>query len=418
MFDSDSWQEIFATIKKNKLRTALTCFGVFWGIFMLVVMIGSGNGLSNGILKDFAGTATNSFFCWAQKTSKPYKGMKPGRNFNFNNDDTKALKQLPELAVVAPMNQLGNYEGTNNVVRGLKNGGFEVSGVYPELRKIEATNIKAGRFLNQNDIDDKRKVAVIGKRVQEILFEKDENPIGEYIRVQGVYFRVVGVTEPASGGDRGREAGEKVQIPFTTFQQAFNYGDIVGWYAIMASKGVPATKAEDMALALLRERHKVAPDDAIAIGHWNMEKEFNKLNGLFAGISGLVWIVGTGTLLAGIIGVSNIMLIVVKERTKEIGIRRAIGAPPGHIVRQLILESVFLTTIAGYVGLILSIALMEGVSSMLASDDSSMFTNPTIDLNVALTALAILIGAGALAGLIPARKAIAIPPVEALRYDN
>jgi putative ABC transport system permease protein len=418
MFDSDSWQEIFATIKKNKLRTALTCFGVFWGIFMLVVMIGSGNGLSNGILKDFAGTATNSFFCWAQKTSKPYKGMKPGRNFNFNNDDTKALKQLPELAVVAPMNQLGNYEGTNNVVRGLKNGGFEVSGVYPELRKIEATNIKAGRFLNQNDIDDKRKVAVIGKRVQEILFEKNENPIGEYIRVQGVYFRVVGVTEPASGGERGREAGEKVQIPFTTFQQAFNYGDIVGWYAIMASKGVPATKAEDMALALLRERHKVAPDDAIAIGHWNMEKEFNKLNGLFAGISGLVWIVGTGTLLAGIIGVSNIMLIVVKERTKEIGIRRAIGAPPGHIVRQLILESVFLTTIAGYVGLILSIALMEGVSSMLASDDSSMFTNPTIDLNVALTALAILIGAGALAGLIPARKAIAIPPVEALRYDN
>jgi len=400
------------------LRTALTCFGVFWGIFMLVVMIGSGNGLSNGILKDFAGTATNSFFCWAQKTSKPYKGMKPGRNFNFNNDDTKALKQLPELAVVAPMNQLGNYEGTNNVVRGLNNGGFEVSGVYPELRKIEATNIKAGRFLNQNDIDDKRKVAVIGKRVQEILFEKDENPIGEYIRVQGVYFRVVGVTEPASGGERGREAGEKVQIPFTTFQQAFNYGDIVGWYAIMASKGVPATKAEDMALALLRERHKVAPDDAIAIGHWNMEKEFNKLNGLFAGISGLVWIVGTGTLLAGIIGVSNIMLIVVKERTKEIGIRRAIGAPPGHIVRQLILESVFLTTIAGYVGLILSIALMEGVSSMLASDDSSMFTNPTIDLNVALTALAILIGAGALAGLIPARKAIAIPPVEALRYDN
>jgi putative ABC transport system permease protein len=418
MFDSDSWQEIFATIKKNKLRTALTCFGVFWGIFMLVVMIGSGNGLSNGILKDFAGTATNSFFCWAQKTSKPYKGMKPGRNFNFNNDDTKALKQLPELAVVAPMNQLGNYEGTNNVVRGLKNGGFEVSGVYPELRKIEATTIKAGRFLNQNDIDDKRKVAVIGKRVQEILFEKDENPIGEYIRVQGVYFRVVGVTEPASGGERGREAGEKVQIPFTTFQQAFNYGDIVGWYAIMAAKGVPATKAEDMALALLRERHKVAPDDAIAIGHWNMEKEFNKLNGLFAGISGLVWIVGTGTLLAGIIGVSNIMLIVVKERTKEIGIRRAIGAPPGHIVRQLILESVFLTTIAGYVGLILSIALMEGVSSMLASDDSSMFTNPTIDLNVALTALAILIGAGALAGLIPARKAIAIPPVEALRYDN
>lgn len=418
MFDTDSWQEIFATIKKNKLRTFLTCFGVFWGIFMLVVMLGSGSGLRNGILKDFSGTATNSFFCWAQKTSKPYKGMKPGRNFNFNNEDTRALKNIPELGVVAPMNQLGNYQGTNNVVRGLKNGGFEVSGIYPELRKIEATTLTSGRFLNQNDIVQKRKVAVIGKRVREILFEKDENPIGEYIRVQGVYFRVIGVTEPASGGERGREAGEKVQIPFTTFQQAFNYGDIVGWYAIMSKAGVPASVAEDKALAVLRERHKVAPDDAIAIGHWNMEKEFNKLSGLFTGIEGLVWVVGTGTLLAGIIGVSNIMLIVVKERTKEIGIRRAIGAPPMNIVRQLILESVFLTTIAGYIGLVLSIALMEGIASVLPEDDGSMFTNPTIDLNVALTALTILVVAGALAGLIPARKAIAIPPVEALRYEN
>lgn len=418
MFDADSWQEIFATIKKNKLRTFLTCFGVFWGIFMLVVMLGSGSGLRNGILKDFAGTATNSFFCWAQKTSKPYKGMKPGRNFNFNNEDTKALKTLKELGVVAPMNQLGNYEGTNNVVRGLKNGGFEVSGIYPDLRKIEATRITSGRFINQNDIDQKRKVAVIGKRVREVLFNKDENPIGDYIRVQGVYFRVIGVTEPASGGDRGREAGEKVQIPFTTFQQAFNYGDIVGWYAIMAAPGVKATEAEDKALAVLRERHKVAPDDAIAIGHWNMEKEFDKLSGLFTGIEGLVWVVGIGTLLAGIIGVSNIMLIVVKERTKEIGIRRAIGAPPSNIVRQLILESVFLTTIAGYVGLVLSVALMEGIASVLPDDDNSMFTNPTIDFNIAVTALCILVCAGALAGLIPARKAIAIPPVEALRYEN
>ncbi len=418
MFDSDSWQEIFATIRKNKLRTFLTCFGVFWGIFMLVVMIGSGNGLSNGILSDFAGTATNSFFCWAQKTSKPYKGMKPGRNFNFHNGDITALKSLPELAVVVPMNQLGNYEGTNNVVRGTKNGGFEVSGTYPEVKQIEETRIKSGRFLNQNDIDDKRKVAVIGKRVQEVLFSKDENPIGDYIRINGVYFRVVGVTEPASSGDRGREQSERVQIPFTTFQQAFNYGDIVGWFAVMAAKGTPATEAEEKALALLRERHKIAPDDPIAIGHWNMEKEFNKLNGLFSGISGLVWIVGIGTLLAGIIGVSNIMLIVVKERTKEIGIRRAIGAPPGHIVKQLIIESVFLTTLAGYIGLVLSVALMEGIAAALPNDEGGMFSNPTIDFNAALTALTILIVAGALAGLIPARKAIRIPPVEALRYDN
>ncbi|MBK9402731.1 MAG: ABC transporter permease [Bacteroidetes bacterium] len=418
MFDSDSWQEIFATIRKNKLRTFLTCFGVFWGIFMLVVMIGSGNGLSNGILSDFAGTATNSFFCWAQKTSKPYKGMKPGRNFNFNNEDTKALKKIPELAVVAPMNQLGNYQGTNNVVYNMKSGGFGVSGVYPELTRIEETKLKDGRFLNQNDITEKRKVAVIGKRVQDVLFEGVANPIGEYIRINGVYFKVIGITQPASSGERGKEQGETVYIPFSTFQQAFNYGDVVGWYAVMSANNVPASEAEDKVLAVLRERHKIAPNDPIAIGHWNMEKEFNKLNGLFSGISGLVWIVGIGTLLAGIIGVSNIMLIVVKERTKEIGIRRAIGAPPSHIVRQLIIESVFLTTIAGYIGLVLSVALMEGVAAAIPEGEGGMFSNPTIDLNAALTALTILIVAGALAGLIPARKAVKIPPVEALRYDN
>jgi putative ABC transport system permease protein len=205
---------------------------------------------------------------------------------------------------------------------------------------------------------------------------------------------------------------------FSTFQQAFNYGDIVGWYAVMASKNISASVAEEKTLAILRERHKVSPDDANAIGHWNMETEFKKMSGLFSGISGLVWIVGIGTLLAGIIGVSNIMLIVVKERTKEIGIRRALGAPPIHIVRQLILESVFLTTIAGYIGLVLSIGLTEAIASAIPKDEGGMFTNPTIDLDVALIALGILIVAGAIAGFIPAKKAIAIPPVEALRYDN
>lgn len=418
MFDSDGWQEIFATIKKNKLRTFLTCFGVFWGIFMLVVMLGSGNGLSNGIMNDFAGTATNSFFCWTQRTSKAYKGMKPGRSFNFNNEDTRALKQLPELAVVAPMNQLGNYDGTNNVVRGTKNGGFPVSGVYPELPQIEKVNMGKGRYINYNDINDRRKVAVIGKRVREILFSKEEEPIGEYIRINGVYFRVIGLTNPAASGGRGDEQNNAVHIPFTTFQQAFNYGNVVGWYAIMAEEGIAASVAEEKALALLRDRHKIAPDDNMAIGHWNMEKEFNKLSGLFAGISGLVWVVGIGTLLAGVIGVSNIMLIVVKERTREIGIRRAIGARPYIIIRQLITESVFLTLAAGYLGLVLSVALMEGVAAAIPKGEGGMFSNPTIDINAALIALTILVVAGALAGYFPARKALSIPPVDALRYEN
>lgn len=417
MFNRDSWQEIFATIKKNKLRTFLTCFGVFWGIFMLVIMIGSGNGLRNGILNGFNGTATNSFFCWTQRTSKPYKGMKPARSFNFNNSDYVALKQLPELDVVAPMNRLGGYGSSNNVVRGLKTGNFTVSGVYPEVSKIETVKIKEGRNLNQNDLTQKRKVCVIGKRVKELLFNKDENALGDYIRINGVYFRVIGVSEPAASGDNGREQAESVNVPFSTFQQAFNYGDVVGWFAVTAKKGVPATEAEEKAIALLRERHKIAPDDLLAIGHWNMEKEYNKLNGLFSGIELLVWIVGTGTLIAGIIGVSNIMLIIVKERTKEIGIKRAIGAPPSAIVGQLILESVFLTAIAGYIGMVVSIILLEVVNKVIPVDENSMFLNPGVDVSVAFTALAILIIAGALAGLIPAKKAIAISPVEALRAD-
>jgi len=417
MFDRDAWQEIFATIKKNKLRTFLTCFGVYWGIFMLVVMLGAGNGLRNGILAGFNGTATNSFFCWAQKTSKPYKGMKPGRNFNFTNDDFKALRQLPELDIIAPMNRLGGYGSSNNVVRGLKTGNYQVSGVYPEVNQIEKVDLTEGRFLNYNDILQRRKVCVIGKRVREILFKPTENPLGDYIRVNGVYFRVIGVTKPSAGGQNGQEQSETVNIPFTTFQQAFNYGDVVGWFAITAKPGTAASDAEDKALAVLRERHKIAPEDQLAIGHWNMEKEFTKLSGLFFCIDILVWVVGIGTLLAGIIGVSNIMLIIVKERTKEIGIRRAIGAPPALIVRQIIIESVFLTAIAGYVGLVVSVSLLELVSNAIPVSDDSMFIHPGVDVSVALTALAILIVAGALAGLIPARKAIAVSPVEALRAD-
>lgn len=417
MFDRDNWQEIFSTVKKNKLRTFLTCFGVFWGIFMLVIMIGSGNGLQSGVLSDFEGTATNSMFVWAQRTTKPYKGMQPGRQYNFNNEDAKALNQVPELDVVAPMNQLGRYDGTVNVVRGIKTGGFGVSGVYPVLNKIESIKISNGRWLNENDIREKRKVAVIGKRVREVLFEKDEEVLGEYIRINGVYFRVIGVTQPTGSGEQAEDQAQNIQLPFSTFQQAFNYGDVVGWFAITSSKGVSASLAEEKVVEVLKERHKIAPEDDIAVGRWNMEKQFNRMNGLFTGINGLVWFVGTGTLIAGIIGVSNIMLIIVKERTKEIGVKRALGAPPSHIVRQLILESVFLTAIAGYIGLVISVALLEVISSAIPSDGNNMFKNPGVNLDVALTALAILVVAGALAGLIPARKAISISPVEALRNE-
>ena len=416
MVDLDSWQEIFATIKKNKLRTFLTSLGVGWGIFMLVIMLGAGNGLKNGVMQDFNGTATNSFFMWTQKTTKAYQGLKPGRNYNFNNGDVNALMQLKELSVVSPQNRLGGYEGSKNVLRGLKTGNFQVGANYPNIRDIQEIKIVEGRFLNENDIREKRKICVIGSRVKEVLFKTDENAIGDYIQINGVYFKVVGVTKPSGNGNDAREQSEYIYIPFSTFQNAFNSGDIVGWFAIAASKDVPASVAEEKVLALMKERHKISPDDKLAIGHWNMEVQFNKMNGLFTGINILIWFVGIGTLIAGVIGISNIMLIVVKERTKEIGVKRALGATPGLVVGQIIMESVFLTLLAGYFGLLLGVILLEGINSLIG-DSVEMFKNPTVDLFVALVSLSVLVAAGAIAGLIPALKAVAVNPVEALRAE-
>ncbi len=416
VFERDNWQEIFATIRKNKLRTFLTMLGVFWGIFMLVIMLGSGNGLRNGILKEFAGTATNSFFVWAQQTTKAYKGMKPNRSFNYTTEDAEALKQLPELDVVSPLNQLGGHEGASNVLRGLKTAACEIQACYPNIVKISDIKMGKGRFINDLDIKEKRKICVIGPRVVEMLFKKDETVIGDYIRVNGVYFKVIGITAPTAGGNEGREQAQRINIPFSTFQNAFNYGDIVGWFAIKSRDDIPAEKSEEKVISVLKERHKIAPDDMKAVGHWNMAVEYNKLSGLFMGIEILVWIVGIGTLLAGVIGISNIMLIVVKERTKEIGVKRALGAVPSQVIGQIVLEAVFLTSISGYFGLVIGIVLLEGLNAAIGSS-GEMFTNPTVDLSVAIKALSVLIVSGALAGLIPASKAVAIKPVEALRTE-
>lgn len=416
MFDRDNWQEIYATIKKNKLRTFLTSLGVGWGIFMLVIMLGAGNGLKNGVMNDFKGTATNSFFMWTQKTTKPYKGMKPGRYFNFNNGDVLALNQLKELAVVSPQNQLGGWRGANSVVRGLKTGNYEVNGIYPNIAKINAIKITSGRFLNENDIREKRKVCVIGSRVSEELFKAGEAIIGGYIRINGVYFMVVGTTIPMSNGGEARQEAQRIVVPFSTFQKAFNYGDVVGWFAISTVPNAPVTLAESTVKALVRERHKIAPDDEQAIGSWNMDKQFRKMNGLFSGINMLIWFVGIGTLIAGVIGISNIMLIVVKERTREIGVKRALGATPFSVVSQIILESVFLTSFAGYFGLLIGIFLLEGVNKAIGSE-VPMFNNPTVDISVAIISLSVLIACGALAGLIPARRAVSVNPVDALRAE-
>lgn len=420
MFDPDRWREIFLTLKKNKTRTFFTAFGVFWGIFMLVIMLGSGAGLGNSVEQGFGDIATNSVFMWTQRTTLPYKGFDRGRYFNFRNSDVQALKDnIPEIDLLAPRIQGWGGSGSNNVVRGLRTASFTIQGDYPEINRIDPMKMIDGRFINDLDIKYRRKVVVIGWRVVDELFERDENPIGEYIRIQGVYFKVVGVFRSKRNDQRADHENQVIFMPFTTLQKTYNYGDIIGWFSLTSAEDVPASEVETKAKELLKQRHHIHPEDERAIGSFNLEEEFQRMQGLFSGINALIWIVGIGTLFAGVVGVSNIMLIIVKERTKEIGIMRSIGASPWNIMSQIIIESVVLTTLAGYVGLVIGVGIVEAVNYVLVSANvqSEMFVNPEVDFNVAMTALTILIISGVFAGMIPARRAVRIKPIDALRDE-
>ncbi|MEM7585383.1 MAG: ABC transporter permease [Acidobacteriota bacterium] len=420
MFDFDHWQEIQETLWRNKLRTLLTAFGVFWGIFLLIVMLGSGHGLENGIARGFEGHATNSFFLWGRATTRPYRGLPAGRPIDMTNGDAEALEQrLLGAAVIAPRIQLGGFEEGNNVSRGKRSGGFSVMGDHPAIRNIQPMEMAAGRFLNPRDMELRRKVTVIGTRVQEILFADGEDPIGESVRIQGVYFRVVGVFRSLRSGQEAEDDAQNLFIPFATFQKAFNVGDEVGWFAITARPGWTASQVLADARAVLHERHRVDPGDLRAFGSYNLEEDYLKIVGVFQGIRMLVWIVGLGTLAAGVIGVSNILSIVVKERTQELGIRRAVGATPLTVMGQVIQESLILTAIAGGLGLMAGVASVELVALALeqAEEAPEMFLSPGVSLSNALLALAVLVGSGTLAGLIPARQAVSLRPVDALRAE-
>ncbi|MBN2347532.1 MAG: ABC transporter permease [Bacteroidales bacterium] len=421
LLDIDKWQEIFHTLRKNKLRTFLTAFGVFWGIFMLMIMLGAGNGLENAVFEDFGNFASNSAFIWTRSTTMPYKGFPRGRRFYFTNDDMIALKRaVPEIDLLAPrLEAWGN--DANNVVRGDKAGAFSIFGDYPEFNYIDPQKILAGRFINTIDIQERRKVAVIGTRVRDILFKEDEDPIGQYIKIKGIYWQVIGVFKPGSqamsfGGDKE----ETIYLPFSSLQKAYNFGDIVHYFSVTADEGIPSSEVEESCLKFLAERKSIHPKDDQAFGHFNVEKEFNQMKGLFTGISVIMWFVGIGTLLAGTIGVSNIMLIIIRERTKEIGIQRALGATPFKIISQIIQESVFLTAMAGFIGLSIGISIIGllefGLNKLNA--EMEMFRNPEVDLRVAVTALIVLIFSGLIAGFIPAKRAVSIKPIEAIRQEN
>ena len=420
MFDLDHLQEIWTALSKNRLRTFLTAFGVFWGIFLLMLLLGSGNGLKNGIDAGFTGTATNSFFVWGMRTSKPFAGLLAGRSIEFTNADVEELhRQVPEAKVIAPRLQLGGFRGGATATRGIHTGAYTIMGDMPEIATIQSLHVSRGRFLNRLDIEEKRKVAVIGLRVLEVLFDKDEDPLGKGIRINGVDFLVVGVFRSLQTGNDAQRDAETIFVPFSTYQQAFNSMNKVQWMAVTSVDGIPASVVEEKVLKILRARHKVSPADNRGIGHFNLEEEYGKIQGLFTGIKFLMWIVGVGTLAAGAIGVSNIMLIIVRERTKELGIRRAIGATPWKVQGQIVLESLLLTLGSGLLGLCAGVGLLELINRLVSGAGGGagpqMFQNPGVTFAAALQALLVLVISGVLAGFAPARRAVSITPMAALR---
>ena len=421
MFSRDNWDEILEALSANWFRTILTAFGVLWGIFILVILLAAGKGLENGVKQGFGGMATNSMFMWSQPTSKPYKGLPQGRRFSFKTGDVEAIKQqVPDLRFISPRNQLGGFGGANNVVRGLNTGAFNVYGDYPEIIQQEPMDITSGRFLNYSDINEKRKVAVIGEGVRSGLYEKDEEVLGSYIKISGVNFMVIGTyKKKGGGGGNVEEAQKQIYVPFTAFSQAFNRADNVGWMAVTANDNSSITSLKTRVFDVLKNRHTIHPEDDRAVGHFDLYEEFNKINGLFIALKGVAYFVGILVLLSGVIGISNIMLIVVKERTNEIGVRRALGATPWAIRGQILLESIFLTIMSGMAGIAMATTIIWLVNNALSGMDTSeiMFLNPSVDLGVIITALAILVISGLLAGLIPAQNAIRIKPVDALRTE-
>lgn len=420
----DKWLEILSTMARNPLRTLLTSMGVFWGIFMLMLLMGGGNGLENGVRAMFDGMDMNSMFVWTQKTTIPYKGFKPGRNFNFKTGDIAALKeQVPELKYVCPRGQLGGYGSDNNVSRNATVGNYTVCGDYPEYIHVQKLKMTEGRFLNYNDINNRKKVCVIGQTLVDELYTEGEEIIGSYIKVQGVFFQVIGTFTTTKQGNEAIGDLKTLYIPFTTFQRVFNWGDIVGWFALSVKPGYDPYEVEQKVKKVLLSRHNISPEDTRAVGSFNAATESAKFSTLFLGINAIILIVGMGTLFSGGIGVMNIMLISVAERTKEIGIRKAMGATPGNILGMVVSEAMVITLISGFIGLAFGIGLIDlldylvGVPVQGPESEPSFFRRPEINAGVAIFSVVVLLVIGILAGLYPAAKAVRIDPIKALRTE-
>lgn len=412
MFDLDKWQEIISTIEKNKLRTFLTGFSVAWGIFMLIILLGSGKGLENGVQNQFNSSASNSLWMWNGQTTMPYKGMKPGRNIQMENSDFDLIRNTVKgVEYISPR----NYIWQNNTISYKREfGNFDIRTVMPDYGIIEKVKVLKGRFINDYDVAKFRKVVVISIVVRDALF-KGEEPLDKYITVSGVPFQVVGVftDEDNQNGENNRV----VYLPISTAQRVFNGGDDIQLISLTTGQATvdESKQMEEKILGMMAAKHKFDPNDKRAVQIWNNVEQYEKVMKLFQGIRIFIWIIGIGTIIAGIVGVSNIMMIVVKDRTKEIGIRKALGATPWSIISLVMQESILITGFAGYIGLLLGIGLLELVSKYMPPSD--FFRNPEADFMIAISATILLILAGAIAGFVPARKAAAVKPVEALRDE-
>jgi len=411
LLDKDTWQEIYSSIRKNKMRTGITIIGVMWGIFLLVVLLGAAKGVENNFNKLFGNFATNSVFVWAQSTSKPFKGFQEGKGLTLKMTDLDNIKnEIEGLEFVVPRHQTQAL-----AINNFKSGNFGIFGDYPELDKVQKKDLVYGRFINDNDIKEKKKVCVIEEEIYKQLFDKDVYPIGQYIKINNINYNVVGMYKQGQVGTGGPQGN--IHIPFTTFQQVYNRGNTIGWMMITGKPEYDIKQIEADVKLLLRNLHKVHPQDERAFGSFNLGERIAQVTGFLTGMQFLTWFVGIATLIAGVFAIGNILLITVKERTKEIGIRRAIGAKPWEIKRQIILESVFLTSIAGALGIIFGGLVLMLIDATIGSGPEAALTNPTVDIPVIIIAAATLVILGTLIGLIPAQTAVSIRPIEALREE-
>ena len=419
LFKKDSWMEIYYSLKNNKLRTFLTMIGVGWGMFLYVSLLGAAKGMENGFDKLFSGMATNSIFLWAQNTSIPYNGFPKGRNMDLRLDDIAYLQsKIPEIDYISPQNSRGNFGSPGETMtRNGKTSTYTLNGDYPIGNKISEKKLLMGRYLNDADVSGNKNVVVIGEEVYKNFFDakKNENPLGKSINIKGIFFNVIGVF--AIKGQSPMTSDRSVYIPLPTFTQMYNEGDKVHVFSIVSKPDADVTVVEDKVKQLLKQRNNVSPDDTNAFGSFNLGKEFKKLTGFLDGMQLLTIIVGTLTIIAGVIAISNILLITVTERTKEIGIRRALGAKPAEVRNQILLESVVITLSSGLIGFMMGMFLLMILNVATANQDDFPFYNPTVNYTNVFGAMAIMVFLGLIIGMIPAQRAVKIRPIEALRSE-